>query len=77
MDYKLYVWANPYHVSHGTSGLFVVARSISEARDLAKKAPKYEYVEYGQGEIDFSKIELGEPTRIVQLPCAEWHEWSE
>jgi hypothetical protein len=23
------------------------------------------------------QVELGEPTRIIDLPCAEWNKWEE
>ena len=35
----------------------------------------YRYVQF-ERDIVPSAV-LGEPTRIVDLPCAEWHEWSE
>jgi hypothetical protein len=72
---KLYIWADPYHVSDGTSMLLAVARSVEEAKQLAARGARFSYVQYKQG--DGMEIDLGEPTRIVDLPCAEWHEWSE
>jgi hypothetical protein len=72
---KLYIWADPYHVSYGTSMLLAVARSVEEAKQLAARGARFSYVQYKQG--DGMEIDLGEPTRIVDLPCAEWHEWSE
>lgn len=78
MSMKLFVWANPYDVSYGTSGLFVVANDLDEARTLAATGKRYSYVEFEErSEGDMSRIALGEPTRVVDLPCAEWHEWSE
>lgn len=72
---KLYVWASPYQVMYGTSGLFVVAEDLDQAKALARNAPRYTFIGYRQG--NGVAMELGEPTRIVDLPCAEWHEWSE
>jgi hypothetical protein len=72
---KLYIWADPYHVSYGTSMLLAVAHSVEEAKQLAARGARFSYVQYKQG--DGMEIDLGEPTRIVDLPCAEWHEWSE
>lgn len=72
---RLYIWADPYSVSFGTSGLFVVASSLEEAKALAKTGKSYSYMLYDNLEVPV--VELGEPTRIVDLPCAEWHEWSE
>ncbi len=75
---KLYVWANPYPVSYGSSGLFVVASSLREARRLARIGKRYSYVEHEEKKGgDWSSIKLGKPTRVVRLPVAEWHEWSE
>lgn len=75
---KLYVWANPYPVPYGTSAFFAVADSVESAREIAKRAKSYSYVEYGGEDVkqDITVV-LGEPTRIVDLPCGEWHQWSE
>lgn len=72
---KLFVWSNPYPVSYGSSMVVAVAETVEQARELAKSAPRYTYNEFHQG--DGYWVTLGEPTRIVDLPCAEWHEWSE
>ena len=73
---KLFVWANPYSIPYGTSGLFVVAEDEAQARELAKSGECYSYVEYAGGK-SAGSIDLGPPTRVVDVPCAEWHEWSE
>jgi hypothetical protein len=76
---KLFIWADPYRVTYGSSLLVAVAETVEEAKEIAQtKAKSYSYGKYentlrGAG----FAIDLGEPTRVVDLPCAEWHEWSE
>lgn len=71
---KLFVWADPYQIEGGNSALFAVAETIEQARALAKKAPGYAHIDL-KGHPD-RNVTLCEPIRIVDLPCAEWHEWS-
>ena len=75
---KLYLWADPYQVDYGSSMAFAVAGTLAAAKKQAAKGLAYKYGKYKQ---DWSPTELaaklGEPTRVVDLPCAEWHEWSE
>ena len=71
---KLFVWSNPYRVSYGSSMVFAIAETLEQAKDIASKAPAYSYNEYDQ---KTPQVNLGEPIRTVELPCAEWHEWSE
>ena len=73
---KLFVWANPYHVPYGRSMLIAVAETEEDARIKALDAPGYCYEEYPDNSPDRS-AKLGPPTRVVELPCAEWHKWSE
>lgn len=75
---KLFVWCDPYHVNYGSSMVFAVAETEEEARNEAAKGLAYKYGEYKQ-DGDFSALagKLGKPARIVDCPCAEWHEWSE
>jgi hypothetical protein len=69
---KLFVWDDPYSVSYGTSLFFAVAENLEQAKKLAKRAP------YGHWKHKTApQIELGEPSRVLDLPCGEWHEWSE
>lgn len=80
---KLFVWNEPYGVSYGQSSLFVVADNLAAAKEEAKKGRVYKFG------LDFSdekrfpndqhvrNIALGEPDHVSDLPCAEWHEWSE
>lgn len=73
---KLYVWVDPYPVSYGSSLVVAVASSLEEAKAIAAKSPLYKYGQFeesGPGHV----VTLGEPHRIVDLPCAEWHEWAE
>lgn len=72
---KLYVWADPYQVSYGSSMVFAVAENEEAARAQVEGAPAYSFGQYEQK--PGGGIKLGEPTRVVELPCAEWHEWQE
>lgn len=74
---KLYLWSNPYGVAYGSSMVFAVAENIRAARQQAAKGTAWSFNEYEQGNAGVDKIKLGKPTRIVNLPCAEWHQWSE
>lgn len=77
MEMKMFIWANPYAVSYGSSLLTVVAASVDEARELAKTGKVFAYGEYEQRDQRMDGVILGEPTRVLDLPCAEWNEWSE
>jgi hypothetical protein len=72
---KLFVWANPYKVWYGNSLLFAVAETEEQARMEARQAPGYAFGEFARS--NPGDIPLGAPTRVLDLPCAEWHEWSE
>lgn len=76
---KLFIWADPYQVPYGTSAYFAVAETVEEARKLAIKAPRYSYVRFydGDGVGQSDQLLAVDPTRIVDLPCGEWHEWAE
>lgn len=76
MALKLFVWNKPYHVMYGQSMVFAVAETLDEAREQARKGDAYCYGEYEDPGAPRA-IELGEPTRVSSLPCAEWHKWSE
>ena len=77
---KLFIWADPYQVNYGSSMLMCVAKNLREAKKLAKIGKTYSYVVYlnkhSSGKAAIVKG-LGKPLRILNLPCAEWHEWSE
>lgn len=73
---RLYIWAGPYRVSYGTSMAIAVASSVEEAKTLlAAGVPSYAFVDCPGDAIP--PHTLGEPTRVVDLPCAEWHTWAE
>lgn len=74
---KLYIWSNPYSVSWGSSLLFAIAHSEEDARQIAAKSKRYSYNIYEQDGWDMSKIVLEKPDRVLDVPCAEWHEWEE
>ena len=88
---KLYVWIDPYLVAYGKSMVFSIAENEDDARKLAMSslAKYYTYGELPDGyptyiennKVNFCRekpiIELGKPTRVESIPCAEWHRWEE
>lgn len=74
---KLYVWADPYQISYGSAMLIAVAETEDEARAIAEGAPRYSFGLYRNNGETGGGVKLGKPTRVVDLPCAEWHEWQE
>lgn len=58
--------------------LFAAAETEAEARAQALRGRAYSY---GLDETALTKdaivATLGPPTRVVDLPCAEWHSWAE
>lgn len=74
---KLYIWADPYHVPYGNSFLLAAAETEDEARVLAEGAPRYAYGQYRHDGETGGGVKLGAPTRILDLPCAEWHVYEE
>jgi hypothetical protein len=73
---KLYVWADPYNVSYGSSMVFAVAENLAAARKQAAKGKFYSFGLFEKSH-DMSHVVLGKPSRVHKLPCAEWFEWSE
>ena len=75
---KLFIWVDPYRVSYGSSMAFAVAETLEDAKKQAASGRTYSYGKYEQ---DWNPTELGEklgePDRVLDLPCAEWHEWKE
>lgn len=72
---KLYIWADPYPVAYGSSMAIAVAGSVEEAKAILRDSARaYAYARYSEA---VPKADLGEPTRVVDLPCGEWHRWSE
>lgn len=75
---KLYVWVDPYPIRYGTSMVFAIASSIGEAKEQAAKGLRYSFGTFkDDADMTLMANSLGEPDRIVDLPCAEWHEWEE
>jgi len=75
---KLFVWDNPYSVPWGDSLLFAVAETEEEAKRIAITEGKLYKGPEVEGQPDLPHcFTLGAPTRVVNLPCAEWHEWEE
>lgn len=72
---KLYVWVDPYQVSYGSSLVFAIAEDLDAAKEQARTGTAFAYGKYS--EPTPSNVILGDPDRIVDLPCAEWHMWSE
>lgn len=74
MAMKLYVWADPYRIPYGSAMVFAAAESLDDAKREARVGDAYTYGQYPAGT---PNVELGDPTRVVDLPCAEWHRWEE
>jgi hypothetical protein len=74
---KLFIWADPYRVPYGSAMVFAIAKNEAHARKIVEGAPRYSYCKFRNNNATGGGIELKEPTRIVDLPCAEWHEWEE
>ncbi len=74
-ELKLYVWGSPYLIPFGHSMIFAIAHNLREARKQTKQGKSYSFGI--ENDDRHSKVKLGKPTRIVKLPCAEWHEWEE
>jgi predicted RNase H-like HicB family nuclease len=74
---KMFIWADPYSVSYGSTIYTAVAETVEEAREMAKTAPAYAFTEYKEKNTPGPSVKLGEPTRVVDLPCGEWNYWSE
>jgi hypothetical protein len=74
---KMYVWANPYEVDYGNSIVIAVAESLEQAKAVAKSGKAYTFIEFDEDEKSFESFDLGEPIRVLECPCAEWHEFKE
>lgn len=73
---KLFVWNRPYDIPWGLSMVFAIAETLEEAKAIAETAAAYGYFDDTPDNIP-THVKLGEPSRVVDLPCAEWHWWSE
>lgn len=79
---KLFIWIDPYVVKYGQSRFMAVAEDVEQARKLAQTCPSFMFgnMECDNHRDDPSKrnsVLDKEPTRIVDLPCAEWDYFSE
>lgn len=85
---RLYIWDDPYDVSYGSTLLFVVAESLEAARLLAKTTAKNGKNAWQHDKRDEDNPYAGErpvgvdvdniePSRVVDLPYAEFAEWME
>jgi hypothetical protein len=77
---KLFVWNDPYGVSYGFSLLIVVAPDVESAKRFA--ATEGKWFAYGNERLPYDHAQavvdrLKDPDRIMDIPCAEFHEWSE
>ena len=72
---KLFIWAEPYRVQDGCSIVFAVAETLEEAKAQAAKGTAWEYADCPKEGVQGTP--LGDPIRVVEVPCAEWHQWSE
>lgn len=66
---KLFVWNDPYSVAYGGSCLYVVAETEEQARELAKTATVMRFGFSDGGAL--GDVKLGEPSRVLNVPCAE------
>lgn len=74
---RLYIWSDPYSVPYGSSMVFAVAPDLRAARKIAAQgAQAYTFGEH-ERPVSEVAVKLGKPTRVLDLPCAEWHEWRE
>ena len=77
MKLKVYIWVDPYPVSWGTSMVFAVAKNLEDAKAKAAYPQNlWAFSQFNNAKAP-TTIELGDPTRVLETPCAEWHEWSE
>lgn len=75
---KLFVWVDPYGVSYGSSLLIAAGENVDEAREQAASGKAYVHGKFANSyDPRRHTKDLEEPDRILDLPCAEWHEWSE
>lgn len=78
---KMYIWSNPLPGACGITGsaLIVVANSLEEAKELGMKAKVHEWADndaYPLEDFDNKfgqRVDLQQPDRVLDLPCAEYH----
>ncbi len=77
---KLFVWNNPYSVDYGGSCLYVIAKDVEQARELAKsKCADGNYVGLDRKNMRETCVPVDgvEPTSVHDLPYAECYNWQE
>ncbi len=74
---KLFIWNDPYPVKYGGSFLYAVAETVEQAKEIVVTAKIYHFGAYDREGNIIGPIKLGEPTRILDLPCAEAYQWEE
>lgn len=73
---KMFVWSEPYRVNYGSSCCVAIAETVEQAREIAAIGKLQSFFRFQQ-DTSMQGVVLGEPTRILDLPCAEWYEVSE
>lgn len=71
---KMFVWCDPYRVKWGSSMCVAIAADLESAKQLARQG---KLMSFGEFKGRTPEVELGEPTRVLEIPCAEWYEWME
>ncbi len=77
---KLYVWNDPYPINYGGCCLYVIARSLKEARRLATdKCNDASYGGYDRRSLKRTHVDVNNkpPTSVHNLPYAEMYRWEE
>jgi hypothetical protein len=76
---KLFIWVDPYKIHYGSTMVIAVAENEEDARKVAleDQVRRYSYGRYEDDRTGPGCLTLGSPTRVVDLPCAEWHRWEE
>jgi hypothetical protein len=74
---KLFVWNEPYRVTFGGSIIYAVAETEDQARKQAETALVAQYGARPEARAAAQTLVLGEPTRVLDVPCAEIYEWEE
>jgi hypothetical protein len=72
---KLFIWNDPYDVNWGGSCLYVLAESLEQAKEQAKKTV---IAKFGSNpDSKTFEFQVGEPDRVIEGPYAEAYEWAE
>jgi hypothetical protein len=74
---KLFVWDSPYKVSYGGTCLYVIAKTVEDARMQAKQSHVSNFGDNPKNTEDLSSMIDRDPNRICKLPYAEMFFWQE